>query len=113
MSSKGWVAFVGGLPDSWWMGLMVQGGCQDREGTGCGVKGVVKEWMHCCGPAWSMVPGQGIRFPEGNIGWCVVVKHIYKRGEGGFSQISFPAPRKNCRTPMVYCIGKKNTKDFI
>ncbi len=39
--------------------------------------------------------------------------HIYKRGEGGFSQIGYPGCRKKFRTPMGYCVGKKNMKIFL
>jgi len=42
MSGKGWVAVVGGVPDSRWSGHMVWGGCWEREDTSGGVEGVVK-----------------------------------------------------------------------
>jgi len=40
-------------------------------------------------------------------------KCIYKRGEGVLARSVFWLPEKICRTPMVYCIGKKNMKNFI
>jgi len=36
--------------------------------------------------------------------------HIYKRAEGVLAGLVFQLPEKICRTPMVYCVGKKNTK---
>jgi len=36
-----------------------------------------------------------------------------KGGRGVLARLVFPAPRKNCRTPTVYCIGKNNKKNFI
>jgi len=38
---------------------------------------------------------------------------IYKRGEGVLAGSDFWLPEKSCRIPMVYCIGKKNTKKFL
>jgi len=36
-----------------------------------------------------------------------------KGGRGALAGLVFWLPEKICRTPMVYCIGKKNTKNFI
>jgi len=34
--------------------------------------------------------------------------YIYKRGEGVLARLVFRLPEKNCRTPTVYCVGKKH-----
>jgi len=47
------------------------------------------------------------------VAWYLLVCHIYKRGRGVLARLVFWLPEKNCRTPTVYCIGKKNMENFI